>query len=62
MIQVKSKAEAIEWATRCPHPHPGEDAEIEIRQVFETEDFENAPPEVVEQEKKFRGSRSKRSK
>ena len=62
MIQVKSKAEAIEWARRCPQPHLGEEAEIEIRQVFETEDFENAPAEVVEQEKKFRSARAKRSK
>jgi hypothetical protein len=38
MIQVKSKAEAIEWVKRCPNPLQGE-AEIEIRQVFEAEDF-----------------------
>jgi len=36
--QVKSKAEAIEWVKRCPNPHVG-DSEIEIRQVFEAEDF-----------------------
>src|SRR3989475_208792 len=36
--QVKSKAEAIEWVKRCPNPFPGE-SEIEIRQVFEAEDF-----------------------
>src|SRR5262249_25202045 len=38
IIQVKSKAEAIEWMKRCPQPHDGE-CEIEIRQVFELEDF-----------------------
>ncbi|MBX9590012.1 MAG: YciI family protein [Hyphomonadaceae bacterium] len=38
IIQVKSKAEAIEWMKRCPNPH-NEDGEIEIRQVFELEDF-----------------------
>src|SRR6476661_8156693 len=38
IIQVKSKAEAIEWIKRCPNPH-NEDSEIEIRQVFELEDF-----------------------
>jgi len=38
-IQVKSRAEAIEWARRCPPPHPGAEAEIEVRQVFETCDF-----------------------
>ncbi len=38
IIQVKSKAEAIEWMKRCPNPH-NEGGEIEIRQVFELEDF-----------------------
>ena len=38
LIQVKSKDEAIEWVKRVPNPHEGE-SEIEIRQVFETEDF-----------------------
>ncbi len=37
--QVRSKEEAIEWAKRCPHPHPGHETELEIRQVFEMEDF-----------------------
>jgi hypothetical protein len=36
--QVKSKEEAIEWLKRCPNPH-NEDSEIEIRQIFEAEDF-----------------------
>jgi hypothetical protein len=36
--QVKSKEEAIEWVKRCPNPHEGE-SEIEIRQVFEADDF-----------------------
>jgi hypothetical protein len=43
MIQVKSKQEAIDWMKRCPHPHPGTDTEIEIRQVFELEDFGESP-------------------
>jgi hypothetical protein len=38
ILQVKSKEEAIEWIKRCPNPHEGE-SEIEIRQVFELEDF-----------------------
>lgn len=38
IIQVNSKQEAIEWIKRCPNPHEGE-SEIEIRQVFELEDF-----------------------
>src|ERR1700745_1653652 len=36
--QVKSKEEAIEWVKRCPNPH-NEETEVEIRQVFEAEDF-----------------------
>jgi hypothetical protein len=42
-----SLQEAIEWVKRCPHPMPGEEAEIEIRRVFEPEDFSPAPqPEL----------------
>lgn len=53
--QVKSKDEAIEWVKRCPNPMPGEEAEIEIRQVFEAEDFGEAlTPELREQEERFR--------
>ena len=37
--QVKSMAEAIEWAKRCPDPMPGEVSELEIRPFFEAEDF-----------------------
>ena len=37
-----SLQEAIEWAKRCPHPMPGEEAQLEIRQVFEAEDFSPA--------------------
>ncbi|HKW01384.1 MAG TPA: YciI family protein [Vicinamibacterales bacterium] len=37
--QVKSKAEAIEWVKRCPNPFPEGESEIEIRQLFEPEDF-----------------------
>src|SRR5262249_44925590 len=42
IIQVKSIAEAIEWMKRCPNPHE-EDGEIEIRQLFEMEDFGESP-------------------
>ena len=38
LCQVRSMEEAVEWVKRCPNPHEGE-AEIEIRQVFEAEDF-----------------------
>ncbi len=55
LLQVKSKEEAIEWVKRCPHPMPGEDAEIEIRQVFEAEDFgEEFTPELRAQEERLR--------
>ncbi|MBF5046429.1 YciI family protein [Aggregicoccus sp. 17bor-14] len=42
--QVKSMDEAIEWVKRCPDPMPGEDAEIEIRRVFDAEDFAPSDP------------------
>jgi hypothetical protein len=49
--QVRSMEEAIEWAKRCPNPMPGEDSDIEIRQVFEVEDFGDAmPPDLRERE------------
>ncbi len=42
IIQAKSKQEAVEWAKRCPNPFPEGDAEIEVRQLAEAEDFEPA--------------------
>lgn len=54
MFQVQSKAEAIEWVKRCPNPHGDGEAEIEIRQVFEIEDFADAPEEVQELERTLR--------
>ena len=52
--QVKSKEEAIEWVKRCPNPMPG-DSEIEIRQVFEAEDFGGEfTPELRAQEERRR--------
>src|SRR5688572_21428032 len=57
--QVKSKAEAIEWVKRCPNPMPG-DAEIEIRQIFEAEDFgEEFTPELRAQEDRIREQTAK---
>ena len=54
LIQVKSKEEAIEWVKRVPNP-TGEEGEIEIRQVFEAEDFgEQLTPELREQEERLR--------
>ena len=52
--QVRSMEEALEWVKRCPNPHPGE-SEIEIRPVFEAEDFgPNLTPELRQQEAEFR--------
>jgi hypothetical protein len=54
MWQCKSLAEAIDWAKRCPNPHPGTESEIEIRQVFEMEDFgAEMTPELRKQEEKL---------
>lgn len=50
IIQVKSKAEAIEWMKRCPNPHEDE-GEIEIRQLFELEDF--GPSEAIEHHRRL---------
>lgn len=60
--QVKSKEEAIAWVKRCPNPHEGE-SEIEIRQVFEAEDFGAAfTPELREQEERLRAQTEQRTK
>ncbi|KVM67454.1 dehydrogenase [Burkholderia ubonensis] len=54
MWQVKSMDEAVEWAKRCPNPMKG-DSEIEIRPVFEAEDFgAEFTPELQEQEARLR--------
>jgi hypothetical protein len=54
IFQVKSLEECIEWVKRCPNPMPGE-SEIEIRQVFEAEDFgDELTPELREQEERIR--------
>ena len=54
LLQVRSKEEVIEWVKRCPNPFDGE-SEIEIRQVFEADDFgDNLTPELREQEERLR--------
>lgn len=53
LIQVKSREEAIEWVKRAPNPFPGTESEVEIRQVFEADDFgAEFTPELREQEKR----------
>jgi len=52
--QVKSKEEAIAWVKRCPNPHADE-SEVEIRQIFEAEDFgDEFTPELREKEERLR--------
>lgn len=63
IIQVQSREEAIEWAKRVPFDHlpaTGRQAEIEVRQFFELEDFPDIPPEVAEFERKHFGTGSGR--
>lgn len=57
--QVNSMEEAIEWVKRCPNPMPG-DSEIEIRPLFEADDFGEAfTPELREQEERIREATEK---
>ena len=61
LFQVKSLAEAIEWVKRAPNPMPGTESEIEIRQVFESEDFgAEFTPELREQEDRLRAEVARR--
>jgi len=54
LMQVDSFEDAVEWIKRCPNPHD-EPGEIEIRQIFEAEDFgEELTPELREQEGRIR--------
>ena len=55
LIQAKDWEEAIEWMKRCPNPADEMDGEIEIRQVFEAEDFgEEFTPELREKDEQLR--------
>lgn len=40
IFDVGSREEAIDWVRRCPNPHPRQESEVEIRQIFELEDYE----------------------
>lgn len=61
--QVKSMEEALEWVRRCPDPMPGEESEIEIRPVFEAEDFgDEFTPELREQEERLRAEMERQQK
>ena len=55
LIQTKSKEEAIEWVKRAPNPFPGTESEVEIRQVFEADDFgDEFTPELRQAEQRLR--------
>jgi hypothetical protein len=59
--QVKSIEEAVEWVRRCPDPMPGEVSEIEIRPLYEAEDFgEEFTPEMKAQEERLRDKIARR--
>jgi len=60
--QVKSLEEAIEWVKRCPNPFPDTESEVEIRPIFEAEDFgAEFTPELREQEERLRVQIEKQS-
>jgi hypothetical protein len=60
--QVESLAEAIDWAKKCPNP-TGEESQLEIRQIFEAEDFgESFTPELRAQEDRLRAELEKKAK
>ena len=61
--QVKSREEAIEWLKRCPRPFEGGDCEVELRQVYEAEDFgAEFTPELREQEERHRAQIAEQAK
>lgn len=63
MWQVKSMDEAVEWARRCPPPMPGEESELEIRPVFEADDFgAEFTPELRAREEKLRAELEQKQK
>jgi hypothetical protein len=61
--QVRSMEEAVEWARRCPDPMPNEEGELEIRPIFEAEDFgEEFTPELREREERLRAEMERQKK
>jgi len=61
--QVKSIEEAVDWVRRCPEPMPGEESEIEIRPIFEADDFgEELTPELRDREERLRAEIEQRQR
>ncbi len=61
ILETASLEECVEWIKKCPNPHD-EDTELEIRQVFATEDFAGISPEAVELEKRLTAEIESRQK
>jgi hypothetical protein len=59
--QVRSRAEALEWARRCPNP-TGEDFELELRQVFEADDFGPALTDEARKQEELLRSRTEKKR
>ena len=60
--KVKSLDEAVQWASRCPDPMPGEEAELELRPLYEMDDFgENATPEIRQRNQRLQTEMDKRA-
>jgi hypothetical protein len=57
VIEVGSREEALDWLQKVPHPHPGTDTNVELRQVFELSDFENLPDAVRQTEERMQAGR-----
>ena len=63
IFDVKSREEAVEWVKRCPNPMPGTESEIEIRQIFESDEFGDAmTPELRAQEDRQRAEMARNTK
>jgi hypothetical protein len=60
MLNVKSRQEAIDWALQAPHPHPGEEAQIEVRQVYDVEDFPDVSSETLQKHNELRSRTEKK--
>src|SRR5436189_4794385 len=61
--KVKSMDEALEWVRRCPDPMPGEESVLEIRPIFEPEDFgKELTPELRAQEERLRADIERKQK
>lgn len=61
LLEVKSLEEAVEWVKRVPNP-TGAESQIEIRRVFASEDFENAPQELIDRENELRSEQEARAR